>query len=74
MDYPESSIGRADFSEFAIAASQQSICPINRRGPESFFRTDQMALDYHNKNMNLHRKEIIDIPIDVDKLQMVHCN
>lgn len=74
MDYPESSIGRADFSEFAVAASQQSIYPINRRGPEGFFRTNKMARDYLNKNMNLHTKAIIDIPIDTDKLQMVHCN
>ena len=55
MDYPESSIGRADFSEFAIAASQQSIDPNNRHDIESFFRTNQMTLDYLNKNMNLQR-------------------
>ena len=68
MDYPESSIGRTDFGEITIAAPQQSMGPINRRHPEIFFRTNQMNLDYLNKNMNLHRQAIIDIPIDVDKL------
>ena len=55
MDYPESSIGRADFGEITIAAPQQSMGPINRRHPEIFFRTNQMDLDYLNKNINLHR-------------------
>ena len=55
MDFPESSIGRADFNKITIAAAQQSAGPINRHRHDIFFRTNQMNLDYLNKNMNLHR-------------------